>query len=76
MKAYIAGGEAKQNIDPSRIETRTGNEGTMTSEQWIVPSGATFPEADSTTAADETKVKAIPDHPKPAAKKAAAKKTQ
>jgi len=43
VKAYISGGEAKQNIDASRIETRTGNEGTMTSEQWIVPSGASFP---------------------------------
>jgi hypothetical protein len=69
VKAYISGGEAKQNIDPSRIETRTGSEGTMTSEQWIVPSGATFPEASSTTPVDETAVKAIPDHPKPAAKK-------
>jgi len=74
VKAYISGGEAKQNIDPSRIETRTGTEGTMTSEQWIIPSGATFPEASSTTTVDESKVKAIPDHPKPAAKKAAAKK--
>lgn len=69
VKAYISGGEAKQNIDPSRIETRTGNAGTMTSEQWIVPSGATFPEASSTTPVDESAVKAIPDHPKPAAKK-------
>jgi hypothetical protein len=76
VKAYISGGEAKQNIDPSRIETRTGNEGTMTSEQWIVPAGATFPEADSTTVVDENKVKAIPDHPKPAAKKAAKKKAE
>jgi len=74
VKAYISGGEAKQNIDASRIETRTGNEGTMTSEQWIVPSGASFPEAGSTTPVDETKVKAVPDHPKPAAKKAAGKK--
>ena len=73
VKAYISGGEAKQNIDPSRIETRTGNEGTMTSEQWIVPSGATFPEASSTTPVDESKVKAVPDHPKPAAKKGAKK---
>ncbi len=73
VKAYISGGEAKQNIDPSRIETRTGNEGTMTSEHWIVPSGASFPEASTTTPVDETKVKAIPDHPKPAAKKAAKK---
>ena len=74
VKAYISGGEAKQNIDPSRIETRTGNEGTMTSEQWIVPSGATFPEASNTAPVDETAVKPIPDHPKPAAKKAGAKK--
>src|SRR5258705_3651086 len=76
VKAYISGGEAKQNIDSSRIETRTGTEGTMTSEQWIVPSGATFPEASSTTTVDESKIKAIPDHPKPAAKKAGAKKAQ
>jgi hypothetical protein len=69
VKAYISGGEAKQNIDASRIEARTGNAGTGTSEQWIVPAGATFPEADSTTLVDETKVKAVPDHPKPVAKK-------
>jgi len=74
VKAYISGGEAKQNIDPSRIETRTGNAGTTTSEQWIVPSGATFPDAANTTPVDETKVKPIPDHPKPAKK--AAKKAQ
>jgi hypothetical protein len=73
VKAYISGGEAKQNIDPSRIETRTGNAGTATSEQWIVPAGATFPEASATTPVDETKVKAVPDHPKPVAKKAAKK---
>jgi hypothetical protein len=76
VKAYISGGEAKQNIDPSRIETRTGNGGTMTSEQWIVPSGATFPNASSTTAVDETAVKAVPDHPKPAAKKGSKKPAQ
>jgi hypothetical protein len=70
VKFYISGGEAKQNIDPSRIETRTGNAGTANSEQWIVPAGATFPEADSTTPVDETKVMPIPDHPKPGAKKA------
>src|SRR5450631_611982 len=76
VKAYISGGEAKQNIDPSRIETRIGTEGTMTSEQWIVPVGATFPEASTTTPVDEAKVKAVPDHPKPAAKKKAAKKAE
>jgi hypothetical protein len=73
VKAYLSGGEAKQNIDPSRIECRTGNEGTMTTQQWIVPAGASFPEAGSTTPVDEMKVKAIPDHPKPAAKKKAKK---
>jgi len=73
VKAYISRGEAKQNVDPSRIETRTGNAGTATSEQWIVPAGATFPEASTTVPVDETKVKPIPDHPKPAAKKAAEK---
>ena len=76
VKAYISGGEAKQNIDPSRIEARTGNAGTATSEQWIVPAGATFPEANSTTPVDEMKVKAVPDHPKPVAKKKAAKKAE
>lgn len=76
VKAYISGGEAKQNIDASRIEARTGNEGTMATEQWIVPAGATFPEAGTTTPVDETKVKAVPDHPKPVAKKKAAKKAQ
>jgi len=76
VKAYISGGEAKQNIDPSRIETRTGNAGTATSEHWIVPAGATFPGAGTTTLVDETKVKAVPDHPKPVAKKKAAKKAE
>jgi hypothetical protein len=76
VKAYISGGEAKQNIDPSRIETRTGSEGTANSEHWIVPAGATFPEASTTTPVDETKVMAVPDHPKPVAKKKAAKKAQ
>ncbi|MGA2459644.1 MAG: hypothetical protein ABSF85_18935 [Terriglobales bacterium] len=76
VKAYISGGEAKQNIDPSRIEARTGSAGTATSEQWIVPAGATFPGAGTTTPVDETKVKAVPDHPKPVAKKKAAKKAE
>ena len=48
---------------------RTANEGTSNTEQWIIPAGATFPEAGATTPVDENKVKAIPDHPKPAAKK-------
>jgi hypothetical protein len=74
-KFYLTEGEAKQGIDASRIEVRTGGGGTKTAEYWIVPSGATFDSA-GTESVDESKVKAIPDHPKPVAKKAAAKKAQ
>ena len=71
-KAYLSGGEAKQAIDASRIETRTGSAGTMTSEFWIVPAGATF-SGEGTQPVDESKVKAVPDHPHVAVKKKAAK---
>jgi len=74
-KFYLTEGEAQQHIDPSRIEVRTGSGGTKTAEYWIVPSGATF-DSTGTETVDESKVKAVPDHPKPVAKKAAAKKTQ
>ena len=67
-KAYLTGGEAKQGIDPSRIEVRTGSGGTKTAEYWIVPSGANF-DSVGTQTVDENKVKAVPDHPKPVAKK-------
>src|SRR5207237_1429738 len=36
-KAYLSGGEAKQAIDASRIEVRTGNGGTKTADYWKVP---------------------------------------
>ena len=52
-KAYLT---AEKGIDPGRIELRTGNAGTMTSEIWIVPTGATFDQAGTQTF-DETKVK-------------------
>ena len=55
------------------VEVRTGSGGTKTAEYWIVPSGATF-DSTGTQTVDESKVKAVPDHPKPAAKKRAAKK--
>jgi hypothetical protein len=74
-KFYLTQGEAQQQIDPSRIEVRTGSGGTKTAEYWIVPSGATF-DSTGTQSVDESKVKNVPDHPKPAAKKAAAKKAQ
>lgn len=69
-KAYLSGGEAKQAIDATRIEVRTGSAGTMTAEYWVVPAGATF-SAPGTTVVDESMVKAVPDHP--AVKKKAAK---
>ena len=71
-KFYLTEGEAQQHIDPSRIDVRTGSGGTKTAEYWIVPSGATF-DSTGTQPVDESKVKAIPDHPKPAAKRAAKK---
>ena len=67
-KAYLSGGEAKQGIDPSRIETRTGNAGTKTAEYWVVPTGATY-SGEGTQPVDEMKVKAVPDHPRAPAKK-------
>jgi outer membrane protein OmpA-like peptidoglycan-associated protein len=70
-KAYLSGGEAKQGIDPGRIETHTGSGGGQKTEHWIVPPGANFNEPD-TQAVDESKVKPIPDHPAAARKKPAA----
>jgi hypothetical protein len=69
-KAYLTGGEAKLGIDPNRIETRTSSEGTKTAEYWIVPGGGAFSEA-NTQPVDESVVKAVPDHPRAAPKKAA-----
>jgi len=61
-KAYLTGGEAQLGIDPSRIELRTGNAGTKTAEYWVVPAGGTY-SGEGTQAVDESKVKAVPDHP-------------
>jgi len=72
-KAYLSGGEAKQGIDASRIEVRTGNGGTKTADYWVVPAGATFTQ-EGTQPVDENQVKPIPDHPPAPAKKGAGKK--
>ena len=71
-KAYLSGGEAKQAIDPSRIEVRTGSGGGQKTEYWIVPAGATYNQPD-TQPVNESKVKAIPDHPRAAPTKKAKK---
>jgi hypothetical protein len=68
-KAYLSGGEAKQGIDASRIEVRTGSAGTKTADYWVVPAGATFSEP-GTSMVDEAAVKPVPDHPAPAKKMA------
>jgi len=68
-KAYMTGGESKLGIDPSRIEVRTGSSGVKTAEYWTVPAGATF-SGEGTQRVDESRVKAVPDHPAhPPAKK-------
>jgi hypothetical protein len=69
-KAYLTSGEAQLGIDPSRIETRTGSAGTTTAEYWVVPAGGTY-SGEGTQPVDESKVKAVPDHPRAAAKKKA-----
>jgi hypothetical protein len=68
-KAYLSGGEAKQAIDASRIEVRTGGAGTRTAEYWVVPAGAGFT-GEGTQLVDENRVKAVPDHPAAPKKKA------
>ncbi len=72
-KAYLSGGEAKQQIDPTRIEVRTGGPTGMTAEYWLVPAGANF-NAEGTQTIDENAVKAPAKKPArraPAKKKAA-----
>jgi outer membrane protein OmpA-like peptidoglycan-associated protein len=69
-KAYLSGGEAKQGIDPSRIEVRTGAETGQTADYWLVPAGATF-NAEGTQTVDENAVK--PPAPKAPAKRPAKK---
>ena len=67
-KTYLVTGEAKQGIDPSRMETHTGPAGTKTAEYWVVPAGASF--AGQGVEVDESKLRAVPDHPAPANKAA------
>lgn len=52
-KAYLV---SEKGIDASRLELRTGNAGTNTSEIWIVPQGATFSQ-EGTQTFDESSVK-------------------
>lgn len=61
-KACLDGAEAScenqgKQIDPSRIDVRTGTGDANKAEIWIVPSGASFT-GEGTTPVDETKMKA------------------
>jgi hypothetical protein len=67
-KDYLTSGEAKQAIDASRMQTRTGSAGTTKAEFFIVPQGATFT-GEGTQPVDESKVKARGRAPAPAPKK-------
>lgn len=55
-KAYLTSGENQKAVDGSRIDVRTGQDGGMRVEVYVVPEGATFEEP-NTTPVDESKVK-------------------
>jgi hypothetical protein len=65
-KAYLTSGENQKAVDGSRIDVRSGADGGMRDEVYIVPEGATFEEA-NTTAVDENLVK--PSASRPAARR-------
>jgi len=54
-KLYLTEGEAKQGIDPSRIEARSGDQTGQSAEFWLVPPGAEFTAPGQVV--DEQKVK-------------------
>jgi outer membrane protein OmpA-like peptidoglycan-associated protein len=56
-KLYLTQGEAQLNIDPSRIEVRTGAADSQKAENYIVPAGGNFRVA-GTTPVDESRIKA------------------
>jgi outer membrane protein OmpA-like peptidoglycan-associated protein len=63
-KAYLTSGENQKAVDGSRIDVRTGSDGGMRDEVYIVPEGATFEEA-NTTPVDENVVKPAASKPTP-----------
>ena len=66
-KAYLTSGENQKAVDGSRIDVRTGADGGMRAEVYVVPEGATFEEP-NTTPVDETKV--TPSGSRPARRRA------
>jgi len=67
-KSYLVN---EKGVDPSRIDVRTGNAGTPTVQNYLVPAGATFDnDVQGTTAVDTSAVKVSRDaygHPRKAA---------
>ena len=61
-KAYLTSGENQKAVDGSRIDVRTGTDGGMRDEIYIVPEGATFEEP-NTAAVDENVVKPSAQRP-------------
>ena len=61
-KAYLTSGENQKAVDGSRIDVRTGSDGGMRDEVYIVPEGATFEEP-NTAPVDENVVKPAASRP-------------
>jgi len=56
VKQYLIGGEGQQQIDPSRIQVRTGTGGGKKAQFYFLPPSGTFT-MQNTTIVDETQVK-------------------
>jgi hypothetical protein len=67
VKYYLTSGESHAQIDPSRIETRTGAHGSKSAKLYFVPEGANFT-VQATQTIDESQVKGQPRNARPAKK--------
>ncbi|HEX3437769.1 MAG TPA: hypothetical protein VHT24_13455 [Pseudacidobacterium sp.] len=56
IKYYLTSGEGQAQIDPSRIEARTGPHGSRSASLYFVPEGASF-SGEGTQPVDESRVK-------------------
>jgi hypothetical protein len=56
IKYYLISGESQAQIDPSRIEARTGAHGSKSAKLYYVPEGATFSQ-EGTATVDESTIK-------------------
>jgi hypothetical protein len=56
VKCYLTSGESQAQIDPSRIEARTGQHGSKSAKLYFVPEDATF-NGQGTQTVDESRTK-------------------